>query len=114
MPSAAAQVIVSVIPIVGIVMGSLVLFFFLYWNHRQKILLIEKGMYVKPIFDLDAFSLFAGLILTCIGGVLVAFFLILEGFTYPVLGGLIPLSLGVGFLVFYIIRAHSGRTSDET
>ena len=33
---AAAQVIVTVIPIVGIAMGSTVIFFYLLWNHRQK------------------------------------------------------------------------------
>src|SRR4030066_220883 len=63
MPSTAAQVLITVIPIVGIVMGSVVLFFFLYWHHQQKVMLIEKGQYRKIEFDFDTFSLFAGLLL---------------------------------------------------
>ena len=42
-PSKAAQVIISVIPIVGIVMGSAVIFFYLLWNHRQAMKIIETG-----------------------------------------------------------------------
>ena len=37
------------------------------------------------------------------------FFLILEGFTYPVLSGLIPFSVGVSLLIFYIIRATRSK-----
>jgi hypothetical protein len=104
MPSAAAQVLVTVIPIVGIVMGAVVLFFFLLWHHKQKILMIEKGIYSKIEFDLTTFSLFSGLVLTSIGACLVIFFVVLEGFSSPVLSGLIPLSIGVSLLVFYTVR----------
>lgn len=104
MPSAAAQILITVIPIVGIVTGGVVLFFFLLWHHKQKVLLIEKGQYTKVEFDLTTFSLFSGLVLTSIGACLVVFFLILEGFTYPVLSGLIPFSLGVSLLIFFAVR----------
>ncbi len=109
MPSTAAQVLITVIPIVGIVTGGVVLFFFLYWHHQQKVMLIEKGQYRKVEFDFDSFSLFSGLLLTSIGACLMVFFLILEGFTYPVLSGLIPFSVGVSLLVFYIIRAVQSK-----
>ena len=109
MPSTAAQVLITVIPIVGIVTGGIVLFFFLYWHHKQKVLIIEKGQYRKIEFDFDTFSLFAGLLLTSIGACLMIFFLILEGFTYPVLSGLIPFSLGVSLLVFFIIRVNTDK-----
>lgn len=112
MPSAAAQVLVTVIPIVGIVMGAAVLFFFLLWQHKQKVLLIEKDLYKKTEFDLTTFSLFSGLVLTSIGASLVVFFVILEGFTYPVLGGLIPLSLGVSLLVFFTVRVTTGKDNN--
>lgn len=105
MPSTAAQIIVTVIPIVGIVMGSVLLFFFLLWNYRLRKLIIEKGLYVKREFDFGTFSLFAGLVLTSIGACLMVFFVILEGFTYPILSGLIPLSLGLSLLLFFVIRA---------
>ena len=109
MPSAAAQIIVTIIPIVGIVMGGIVIFFFLLWNHKQRMLIIEKGQYVKTEFDFSTFSLFSGLVLTSIGACLVIFFVMLEGFSYPVLSGLMPLSLGVSLLIFFAIRVTMNK-----
>jgi hypothetical protein len=100
----AAQVIISIIPIVGIVMGSVVIFFYLLWNYRQKSLLIKAGQYRKPEFDLKSFSLLTGILLTCVGIALTVLLSILEGASYGLLGGIIPLSMGVGLLAFYVIK----------
>lgn len=113
MPSAAAQVIVTIIPIVGIVTGGVVLFFFLYWQYKQRMLILEKGQYVKNDFDFNTFSLFAGLVLTSVGASLVVFFVILEGFSSPVLSGLIPLSVGISLLVYFTIRAKMNKGRNE-
>jgi hypothetical protein len=102
--SAAAQVIVSLIPVVGIVMGAVVVFFYLLWNHRQKMLLIKTGHYVKPEFDLQAFSLLTGLLLSAVGLILTVFLAIVRGRDYALLGGVIPLACGTGLLVYYGIR----------
>lgn len=110
-PSTAAQVIISIIPVVGIVMGCIVIFYFLYFNNQQKILMIEKGIVSRKYFDLDSFSLFSGLILSGIGLSLVIFFIIKDGFTYGVLSGLIPLSIGVSLLLFFIIRIKMNKKS---
>ena len=66
--------------------------------------MIEKNLFKRNDFDLDSFSLFAGLILTGIGGGLMAFFLIKEGMSYGVLSGLIPFSVGISLITFFIIR----------
>jgi len=34
--SAASKVIISIIPIVGIVMGCTVVFFYILWSHRRR------------------------------------------------------------------------------
>jgi hypothetical protein len=99
--SSAAQVLIAVIPIVGIVMGSVVIFFYLLWNHRRRILLIKAGHYNRPEFDLLSFSLLAGLLLGSVGIALTVFLAIVQGATYGLLGGIIPLSMGVGLLVYY-------------
>ncbi len=104
-PSTAAQVIITVIPIVGILMGGVVIFFYLLWNYKQRLLIIEKGLYKKTHYDLETFSLFSGLVLTAIGLSLVIFFIIKEGFTYGVLSGLIPLSIGISLLIYFKIRS---------
>lgn len=105
--SIAGQVIISLIPIVGIVMGAVVVFFYLLWNHRQKMLLIKTGNYSRPDFDLLSFSLLTGLLLTCVGLSLTAFLVIVQGFNYALLGGIIPLSIGVGLLIYFRMKRHS-------
>ena len=109
--SSAAQVIIAIIPIVGIVMGSVVIFFYLLWNHRQKTLLIKAGQYQRQKIDLLPFSLLSGLLLTAVGIALTILLSIIEGASYGLLGGLIPLSMGLGFLSFYLIKRlekHNG------
>lgn len=102
-PSIAAQILIAVIPTVGIVMGSVVVFFYLLWNHRRKTLLIRQGIKPDPSFDLVTFSLLAGLLNIGVGFVLSLFFLLKDGIQYGLLGGLIPLSVGISLTVFYFI-----------
>jgi hypothetical protein len=105
--SSAAQVIVAVIPIVGIALGSVLIFFYLLWNYRHKCQLIKAGHYAPPRFDLLSFSLLAGLLLGTVGLTLTIFLIVVQGSTYGLLGGLIPLSIGTGLLIYY--RINRGR-----
>jgi hypothetical protein len=111
--SAAAQIIVSVIPIVGIVMSAAVIFFYRRWNHRRKVLLIKAGHYARPEFDLLSFSLLAGLLLSTVGTALTVFLAIVQGPNYGLLGGIIPLAIGVGLLAYYGIRRGRGASGDH-
>lgn len=109
----AAQVIIAIIPIVGIVMGSVVIFFYLLWHHRQVVRQIEAGVYKKPVFDLYLFSILTGFLLTGTGLVLSLLFLFIEGLSYALLGGLIPLALGGSLLAFYFVT-RPDRKNVET
>lgn len=100
----AAQVLIAIIPIVGIVMGSMVIFFYLLWNHRRRTLLIKAGQYRRPEFDLLSFSLLAGLLLSIVGLALTVFLAIVGGANYGLLGGIIPLAVGTGLLLYYGIK----------
>jgi hypothetical protein len=111
-PSEAAQVIVTIIPIVGIVFGFVAILMYLLLQHKQRILMIEKGLF-KSTFDMDNFSLFTGLILLFIGLVLLIFFLLKEGLTYAMLSGLMPLAVGISFLTFFIIRLKVFNKKNE-
>ena len=102
--SSAAQVIIAIIPIVGIVMGSVVIFFYLLWNHRRRTLLIKAGHFNRPDFNLRSFSLLCGLLLGSVGVALTTLLSIIGGASYGLLGGLIPLSIGVGLLAYYVIK----------
>ena len=108
--SSAAQVIISIIPIVGIVMGSVVVFFYLLWNHKRRTLLIKAGQYQRPEFDLLSFSLLTGLLLGTVGLALTIFLAIALGINFGLLGGVIPLAVGIGLLAYYGIK-RSDRPS---
>ena len=108
--SSVAQVIISIIPIVGIVMGSVVIFFYLLWNHKRRTLLIKVGQFQKPNFDLLSFSLLAGLLLSITGFALTVFLAIALGVNFGLLGGIIPLAVGIGLLTYYGIK-HVDRHS---
>ena len=95
------KIILHLVPIVGIVFGSLLLYFIFYWWHKQRIELIKANMH-KPIpFDIRVFSFFVGLLLTFIGLGLSIVFVLILGNSMAILGGIIPLSVGLGLITFY-------------
>jgi uncharacterized membrane protein len=104
MTSPAAQVLISIIPIVGIVMGSTVVFFYFLWHHKRRTLLIKAGQFKPPEFDLLTFSLLSGLLLSAVGLALTIFLAIAMGPSFGLLGGMIPLAVGIGLLVYYGIK----------
>lgn len=102
--SNAARVIVAVIPIVGIVMGSIVIFFWMLWDHRRKMLLIKSQLWTKPEFDFLSFSLLTGLLLSIVGITVTVFLALVIGAGYALLGGLIPLAFGAALLIYYYVQ----------
>lgn len=104
--SEAAQVLIAIVPIVGIVMSGVVAFFYLLWGHREKKLMIERGSYQPAPLRLDIFSLLAGLLLSAVGVVLTVVFALVSPKGYTLLGGLLPLALGLGLLIFYLVRGR--------
>ncbi|GAB1483540.1 hypothetical protein MASR2M78_23560 [Treponema sp.] len=103
-PSIAAQILITIIPIVGIVMGSLVVFFSLLWHHKRSVLLIKAGSYTPTAFNLLSFCLLAGLLLSFVGLTLSIVLALVEGFGFGLLGGLIPLSVGLSLLAYFGVR----------
>ena len=101
--SPAAQVIVSIIPIVGICFAASIIFFALLWKHHENVMLIQKDSYKPPRIDLRNFSLLLGLCLVGVGIVLSLMFLLLKHLSWGLLGGLLPLAVGVMLLLFHRI-----------
>ena len=99
--SPAAQVIVSLIPIVGLVLVFVLIFFALLWHHREVKLQIKNETYAPFEFNWKAFTFLSGLSMIAVGFVLSVMFWAIKGLSWGLLGGLIPLSLGVVFLIFY-------------
>jgi len=110
----AAQIIIAIIPITGIVMGAVVIFFYRLWRHREIVRQIETGVYIQPVFDLYLFSLLAGFLLTGIGFVLSLLFLFIEGMSYTLLGGLIPFAIGGSLLAFFFITRPARKSIESS
>lgn len=102
--SPAAQVIIAVIPIVGIAIGGILVFFALLWHHRETKQRILAGTYTPHKFNLKVFALLTGLLLIGVGLILTVMFSILEGLSWDLLGGLIPFIIGIMLIVFYKVN----------
>jgi hypothetical protein len=101
--SPAAQVLISITPTVGIVIGGVVIFFYLLWRHREISLQIKTGSKIDRTFNLKLFALLTGLLLLGVGIVLTIVTALIAGKSYTLLGGLIPASLGICLIVFYTL-----------
>lgn len=102
--SNAPQVLISIVPILGVVMGTTLLFFFLLWKYRINRELVQTGQY-QPSFwnNLRTLTLLIGSLSFSIGLPLSILFFAVDGVSYTALGGLIPLFTGIGFIMFYVI-----------
>ncbi len=101
-PVPAAQIMITIIPIVGIVMVSVLVFFFLLWRHKQITYQIKGNTYHPRKFNLLSFCLLLGILLFVIGLILSILFAIIDGLSFALLGGLIPFGCGLSFLIFFV------------
>ena len=103
--SAAAQVILAIVPLVGTAFGVTLLFFFFLWQYRLKKELIRSNQYERNTGkNLKDLVLLSGVLCTAVGLPMTILFGFMEGFSYAISGGLIPLSTGIGLIAFYIIK----------
>ena len=68
---------------------------------------IKTNTYIRPAVNIRLFCLLLGIMLTVIGCVLFGLFYFIAGIGYILLGGLIPLALGIGLTLFYAITRRS-------
>lgn len=108
-----AQGVISFTPIVGIVMGAVCVFFFMLWHHREVKMQIKTGTYVPHEVDYKAVALLSGLLLTGIGFIMSVIFAIMAGFSYILLGGLIPFVTGLCILLFYKLYKPFHKDADK-
>ena len=108
----AAQVIIAIIPVVGIAIGGILVFFAILWHHHEVKQRIAMGTYTPFKFNFRAFSLLTGLLLVGVGLVLTAMFALLEGMCYALLGGVVPLVLGIMLLLFFKLNPDFKQDAD--
>lgn len=96
------KIIIALIPIVGIIVGGVVILRFFKWYFEYKKFLVESGHY-KPlqIKDFRIFILLLGILSISAGIPLTVIFIIVYGVSFASLGGLIPFFIGIGLILFY-------------
>ena len=116
--SPAAQIILAIIPILGIAIAGTVILLALLWSHTEHKMRIQNGLPETNSFNYKAYFLLIGLLLTAVGFSLTVFFIILTGKSNAILGGLIPFTIGIALLLFYKLNKwkedrKSENSSDE-
>ena len=110
----AAQIIIAIIPIVGIVFFATLLFFALLWHHREVSLRIRSGTEQPRKFNFKSYVLLAGLCLIAVGIALTVLFALMTQVNWALLGGLLPLMLGIALIIFYKVNPDfkDGKNED--
>ncbi len=108
----AAQVIMSLFPIIGVIMATFLLFFYILWHHKQTVLLIKTGMYKPSKMDFLNICLLSGILLLVLGLALTIFFIAIERRDYTLLLGLLPFSIGLSLLIYYKLSDKTKKTEE--
>lgn len=109
--STAAEILLSLVPLLGVIFGATLLFFFLLWHYRLRREMIRTGQYT-PMFanNIRLLALMVGLLGISSGLPMTILFLLIDGLSYALLGGLLPLCAGIGCVLFYgIARTPEAR-----
>ncbi|RME89403.1 MAG: hypothetical protein D6767_08445, partial [Candidatus Hydrogenedentota bacterium] len=88
------------------VLGLTLFFFFFLWQYRIKKELIRSGQYAKRERNYRELALLGGFLCLGAGIPLTIFFLAIDGLTYAALGGIIPLTLGIMLILYYVWAAN--------
>lgn len=103
LPSGASQIILAVVPIVGVLFGGFLFFSLFYFYHKQKTLMIEKGIYRPVHFNWSLIFIVTGFIIGMSGMAITVVFLINGATGYELLGGGIPLAIGFSIVLSYFL-----------
>lgn len=99
-----ADVILSIVPMVGVVFGSVLVFFLLLYNYRLRKEKIRQQIPTASALEhLRFISLLAGCLSFSAGIPLTLFFIFTNPRNPGILGGLVPLCAGLGLIAFYYL-----------
>jgi len=94
-----AQILISILPLVTIAGLGVLAYFYMKWEHQKRMLIIEKGG-MPPPKRFNEKLLLIGILSVFIGICLTIFFIVQAGWSYELLGGIIPLAAGLGILTY--------------
>lgn len=103
----AAQILIAILPLVAVVLLAVLAFFFFLWDYRMKKVIIEKGQKPVPRY-VDDKLLLIGLVSLFVGVGLLLFFVLYNGLSNSLLGGIMPVAAGLGIITYYVFM-HGRR-----
>ena len=103
-PSNGYKIVLFLVPIFGIVFGSVLISVIAYFWYKQRLEIIKAGLYKPSGFNFRVYSFFVGLILTFTGIALSIVFIVVLGNSLAMLGGVIPLAIGLSLLTYYKVQ----------
>ena len=103
LPSEASQIILSIVPIIGVLFGSLLFLSLFYFFQKQKMLLIEKGIYKPMNLNWNLIFIVTGFIIAFSGLVITIVFLINKAYGFELLAGGLPLGIGIAIILSYLL-----------
>jgi hypothetical protein len=106
--SETAQVLIAILPLASVMILGILTFFFMLWDHKKRMLVIQKGGTPAPR-NIDDRLLLLGIVSLFIGVGLTVFMSIYNGFKPPLLGGMIPTLTGAAIITYYMI-VHRKRS----
>ncbi len=102
--SVSAEILLSLVPIISIIFGCTILFFFFLWQYRIKKELIKANIYENYFLkNIKFFLLLVGLLSSMVGFPMTMIILYIQGISYALLGGTIPLFTGLAFVLAVIL-----------
>jgi hypothetical protein len=100
--SRAAQVLIAALPLVAVIVLGILSYFYLLWDYRKNMLIIEKNGTPRER-NIDDKLLLLGVVALFVGAGLLLFFALHSGVSNSLLGGIIPTMTGLGIITHYIL-----------
>lgn len=97
-----AQVIIAIVPLVSVIVLGILSFSFMLWDHQKRMMIIQKGG-TPPSRKINEKLLLLGIVALFIGVGLTVFFIIYNGLSTSLLGGIIPTTAGLGIITAYAV-----------
>lgn len=105
-----ADIILSIVPMVAVVFGSVLVFFLMLYNYKLRKEKIRQQIPTESWLEhLRFISLLAGCLSFSAGLPLTLFFIFTNPANPGILGGLIPLCAGIGLVAFYYLSERKTR-----
>jgi Flp pilus assembly protein TadB len=107
-----AQILLASLPMAALVLVGVLLFFWMFWDHKRRLMIIARGGVPPPHVRPERLTL-TGFILLFVGAAIIFFFGVTQGAGQPMLIGVVPAAVGAAIVVYQrLARGAQARDRD--